>query len=311
MSLQTLIIVSLILLVFEVFGKEEASPKDRLIVESLVRLNRFDISENEKWKAAVLRCARSLRSKEGYFELVEQFSIVEEVPELIQLLEKNATSIEALQAIKLIFQLGENEKLLNMLASEPKDKVNAYIKLISLIKTVESQNFLKNWESLNKPALASSNPVPAPLASLENIEVLAAQTGNVKAGRAVFQKFCFACHKAGDLGMEYGPELTEIGDKLPKSELILSIIKPNDGISFDYEGWTIETKKGEVFAGIISESIDDLTVRMAGGLKQIIKKADVTKKIKMEVSLMPEGLHLTMSENELIDLVEFLSSLRK
>mgnify|MGYP005690506283 FL=1 len=111
--------------------------------------------------------------------------------------------------------------------------------------------------------------------------------------------------------MDYGPGLSEIGDKLPKSELILSIVKPNDGISFDYEGWTIETRNGEVFTGVISEGVEDVIVRMVGGLSQRIKKADISKRSKMDMSLMPEGLHLAMTENELIDLVEFLSSLRK
>jgi hypothetical protein len=41
-----------------------------------------------------------------------------------------------------------------------------------------------------------------------------------------------------------------------------------------------------------------------------VKKSDVAKREKMKVSLMPEGLHLAMSEKELVDLVEFLSSLR-
>ena len=57
------------------FAEEEASPKDRLIVETLTRLERFDVSGNEKWKGAVERYARSLRGKEGYFELVDQFAV--------------------------------------------------------------------------------------------------------------------------------------------------------------------------------------------------------------------------------------------
>ena len=49
---------------------------------------------------------------------------------------------------------------------------------------------------------------------------------------------------------------------------------------------------------------------MVGGVSQKVKKADVAKRTKMKASLMPEGLHLAMSEMELVDLVEFLSSLR-
>lgn len=98
---------------------------------------------------------------------------------------------------------------------------------------------------------------------------------------------------------------------MPKSELLLAIVKPNAGISFDYEGWTIETNQGSVLAGIVSESDEELTVRMAGGVSQKVKKTDVAKRTKMKASLMPEGLHLAISEKELIDLVEFLSGLKK
>ena len=310
MTFQSIILIALFLFGFQVLSQEDATPQDRLIVESLVRLNRFDLSKNEKWKAAVVRYTRSLRAKEGYFELIEQFSVVEEVPELIRLIRKDPNALESSQAIKLILHFGEYDKLSNLLSSAPKDKVTAYLKLIGFVKTIEAEKFLESWESLKEPALASANSIPARLNSLENIDGLAARTGNIKNGRVAFQKFCVACHKAGDIGIDYGPGLSEIGDKLPKSELILSIVKPNDGISFDYEGWTIETSNGQTFTGIISESIEDLTVRMAGGLKQTIKKTDITKKSKMEISLMPEGLHLAMSENELVDLVEFLSSLR-
>ena len=40
---------------------EEVNPNDRLIVETLTRLNRFDVSGNEKWKGAVERFARAQR----------------------------------------------------------------------------------------------------------------------------------------------------------------------------------------------------------------------------------------------------------
>ena len=311
MPLYSFLLLGLFLFTFPVLSQEEASSRDRLIVESLIRLNRFDVSENEKWKGAVLRSARSLRSQEGYFELVEQFSIVEEVPELIQLVKKDATTTEASQAVKLIFDFGEHEKLANLLFSADRETAIAYSTLIGFVKTDESRKLLESFEVINKPALPTSIKDPARLSSFEEIEILSARSGNIKEGRGVFQKFCFACHKAGDLGMDYGPGLSEIGDKLPKSELILSIVKPNDGISFDYEGWTIETRNGEVFTGVISEGVEDVIVRMVGGLSQRIKKADISKRSKMDMSLMPEGLHLAMTENELIDLVEFLSSLRK
>ena len=82
-------------------------------------------------------------------------------------------------------------------------------------------------------------------------------------------------------------------------------------MSFDYEGWTVHTKQGGVFAGIVSENDDGLTIRMIGGISQELKKSDVAKREKMKASLMPEGLHLAMSEKNLVDLVEFLVNLKK
>ncbi len=311
MPLHLILIPIFFLFGFQAFSQEEASPQDRLIVESLIRLNRFDVSKNEKWQGAVQRYVSSIRTQEGYFELVEQFSVVEEVRELIRVVKKDATSVEASQAVRLIFHLGEHEKLSNLLASAPKDKAAEYITLIGFVKTDEARKLLESSGTLNLSSLKLSKGAPVRLTSMEDIESFATRSGNAKEGKVVFQNFCFACHKAGDLGMDFGPGLSEIGDKLPKSELILSIVKPNAGISFDYEGWTIQTKKGENFAGVISEGNEDLTVRMAGGLSQNIRKEDIAKRMKMEDSLMPEGLHLAMSESELTDLVEFLSSLRK
>ena len=289
---------------------ETVTPKDRLIVETLIRLNRFDVSGNEKWKGAVQRYARSQRGEEGYFELVEQFSVEAELPELLRLVEEDPTSALSAKSVQLIFRMGEQKKLSRLLSVSPKKKANAIITLIGFVKTPEAQKLLDEHKALSAPATSVAKGAPALISTADDIKALAARTGNVKQGKVVFQKFCFACHKAGDLGLDFGPGLSEIGSKLPKSELLLAIVKPNAGISFDYEGWTVETKQGSFLAGIVSESDEELTVRMVGGVSQKVKKAEIAKRTKMKASLMPEGLHLAMSEMELVDLVEFLSSLR-
>jgi len=294
-----------------VCAQEEASPKDRLIVETLVRLKRFDVSGNEKWKGAVQRYVQSQRGRDGYFELVEQFSVKAELAELLRLVETDPASAQAAKSVQLVFRLEAQKELSRLLASSPKEKANAIATLIGFVKTPEAQKLLDQHKALHAPAKTAGKDAPALLVTPEDIEALAVRAGNPKRGKAVFQKFCFACHKAGDVGIDFGPGLSEIGDKLPKSELILAIVKPNAGISFDYEGWTIETKQGSFLAGIVSESDEELTVRMVGGVSQKVKKADVSKRVKMKASLMPEGLHLAMSEKDLVDLVEFLSGLKQ
>ena len=114
--------------------------------------------------------------------------------------------------------------------------------------------------------------------------------GIIKEGEVVYNQFCAICHKAGSVGMDFGPNLTEIGSKLPKSELYLAVLKPNDGISFDYEGWTVFTKDGLVFNGILNESDNEFTIRMIGGVVQIIEKKRVLKKEKNEYIIDANGI---------------------
>ncbi|MFP6900304.1 MAG: c-type cytochrome [Opitutales bacterium] len=293
------------------FAEEEATPKDRLIVETLIRLKRFEVSGNEKWKGAVERTVRSLRGEEGYFELVEQFSVKAEASELIRLVQKNPAGGDTDKAVQLLFHLKEQEYITNALAAGPKDKADAIAMLIGFVQTPAAKKLLEKYRATNKPASTTSGGAPALLVSPEDIANIAKRKGDPSAGKAVFQKFCFACHKAGDIGIDFGPGLSEIGSKLPKTELYLAIVKPNAGVSFDYEGWTIQTKQGGVLAGIVSQSDEELTVRMVGGISQKVKKSEVVKREKMPISLMPEGLHLAMSEKDLVDLVEFLASLKK
>jgi putative membrane-bound dehydrogenase-like protein len=158
--------------------------------------------------------------------------------------------------------------------------------------------------------LASMVKIPEGVA-LPPITELAARTGDAEGGREVFTLMCATCHQVGSEGIAFGPALTEIGSKLPKEGLLASIIDPNQGISFGYEGWTVETKDGTTLVGLItSETDNSITMRAVGGLDSKIEKDSITKREKMSASLMT-ALAPAMTEKQLVDLVEYLAALRK
>ena len=95
-----LLFVSLCFLPNMTKAEEKASARDRLVVEALVRLNGSSVSGNEKWKGAVERVALADRGEEGYFELVEQFSLKSEAAELVRLVEKAPAGGEAAKATR-------------------------------------------------------------------------------------------------------------------------------------------------------------------------------------------------------------------
>jgi len=149
-------------------------------------------------------------------------------------------------------------------------------------------------------------------AKLPPVAELVKKTGDAAKGQTVFLTYCFACHQVNGQGLDFGPALSEIGTKLAKEALYDSILNPNAGISFGFEGWQVKTKDGNTFAGIIaSETEKELTLKVPGGVVQKLDKTNVTSHEKMQVSLMTPNLHTLMSEVDLVNLVEYLASLKK
>ena len=61
---------------------------------------------------------------------------------------------------------------------------------------------------------------------------------------------------------------------------------------------------------IVSETEEKIDLQYMAS-QQTVDKAQVVSKSKMENSLMPGNLHSSMSQQELVDLVEYLSGLKK
>jgi putative heme-binding domain-containing protein len=158
---------------------------------------------------------------------------------------------------------------------------------------------------LQAPAAPGGKPLP-PIAEL------ARRAGNPDNGKAVYARSCVACHQIEGQGIDFGPALTEIGSKLPKEDLYVSILNPSAGISFGFEGWIIKLQDGNEMLGYIaSETADTLTLKLMGGIPVKYAKSQIVSRTKQDQSLMTPGLHLAMTEQELVDLVEYLASLKK
>ena len=153
---------------------------------------------------------------------------------------------------------------------------------------------------------------PEKKGSTVNLSQLLALTGNAVKGNIVYNKTCSVCHQANGKGFDFGPNLSEIGSKLPKEGLFDAIINPSSGISFGYESWQVDMKDGSNLVGIISSRTEtDIELKYPGGSTQKIKTADVKLLKKLPGSMMPEGINETITKQEFSDLLEYLSSLKK
>ena len=340
-----------LLLIFTSLARADES-RDELIVQTVLKLESFNYDESsDKVKASINRYLDRNLGKGDYFTLVEKFSIKDQLenltslstgdkvnPEAIGLLVKlggeiaisKTLEVKGESRIKFIKALGTvNSPIAVKALSEViqnKIDVDANITATALTKTALGQlEIIELIKNILPELVSSADPEVRKMAlklndndngkiSLKkyNIKSLITKRGSVKKGKQVYMKACFTCHKSGDIGIDFGPALTEIGDKLAREAMYVSIIDPNAAISFGYEGFNVKTKSGSTLVGyIISDSDDELVMKVPGGVSVTTKKSEIFSKDKIDGSLMPEGLIASITEEELVDLVEYLMTLKK
>ncbi len=202
-------------------------------------------------------------------------------------------------------------------SSDGEDMVVALLKSGDIkgeYKAAAVQGVSGSWRKKIRQEAASYLDGGAETASkkLPPMNELLAMNGDAAKGVSVFKANCTICHQVNGEGMDFGPKLSEIGSKLPKEGQYLAILHPDAGISFGYEGWEVKFKDGSTMAGIVSSKTEtDLQMKFPGGVVSNYKMADVVSMKKMDSSMMPSGLQDAMSTQELVDLVEYLSSLKR
>jgi len=167
-----------------------------------------------------------------------------------------------------------------------------------------------------KDAIAKNFPMPNALGGqpLPPISELAKLSGDAAKGKAIAERAessCITCHRIGAVGVDVGPALSEIGSKLPPPVIFESIINPNAGISMGFEAWQLTLKDGGAAMGIIrSETSDEVILALPGGATVKVAKGNIAKREKLATSLMPSGLNQSLSKDDLVNLVAYLSSLK-
>jgi putative heme-binding domain-containing protein len=144
-----------------------------------------------------------------------------------------------------------------------------------------------------------------------DIPSVAAFSSDPAKGKLIFTSKCSSCHRVGDIGMDIGPELTQIKKKFDKQALMDAIVNPSSGIVFGYEAWTIQTNDGQSHFGfLVADGKEAVVVKDLSGTRHAIQAKDILSRQKSEKSLMPEASGLALNDQELADVVGFLNSLK-
>ena len=142
-----------------------------------------------------------------------------------------------------------------------------------------------------------------------DVKKLLATKGDVASGAETFNVLCSSCHMVKSKGVDFGPGLSEIGGKLTKDALYNALLNPSEGIGFGYETQNIKLKDGTEFQAIVTSKTEtNVNVKLLGQSSQTSYPLKEVESIKqLNVSLMPK---FPFEEKQLVDLVEYLSSLK-
>jgi putative heme-binding domain-containing protein len=167
--------------------------------------------------------------------------------------------------------------------------------------TMPARPFLKNW------TLADLEP------ALDGVK----KGRNFAQGKRLFgEVLCAQCHLfAGGGGLaaggSIGPDLTAIGGRFSARDIVNKILDPSKAINEQYASYLFTMKDNSVFGGQIADEnhfLVTVVVDPLNGTKENLPRQNIAKREVSSVSLMPPGLLMTLSQDEILDLVAYLQS---
>ena len=122
---------------------------------------------------------------------------------------------------------------------------------------------------------------------------------------------CLACHILNGMGRDFGPDLSKVGARLTREQILESLHQPSKAIAKGYETWVLTLKDGGAQTGFVVNPGDTaVTLKLPTGQPQTFERAQIRRQKVEPMSLMPEGLLQAMTEQEAADVIAFLSSLK-
>lgn len=268
-------------------------------MKALLDWNRTDLIEKVITKKNPAEVQAIIKSMRSYISNVKAMDLMQQI-----FIDSTQSLDNRKLAVRTFRGPWESEDKLLQLASENKIPSDLHIAAAGVFQTAWRANIREGGAKyLKLPAQKEGVALPS-------IDLLLDKAGIAENGKSVFTNNCGSCHQINGDGVKFGPDLSEIGTKLSRQAIYTSILYPDQGISFGYEGYLFKMKDGsEAFGMIVSETEDKVELQYMT-TQQTLNPSNIASRSKQETSLMPSNLQTLMSEQELVDLVAYLQTLK-
>ncbi len=130
---------------------------------------------------------------------------------------------------------------------------------------------------------------------------------NAPNGRVLFQKHCSNCHKLFGVGGAIGPDIT--GAQRTNIDYVLeNLVDPSAAVAKDFQMELIRTESGRVITGMIVDESDSAITIQTANEKVVLPKSEIEERSLSKVSMMPDGLLQTLTNDQIRDLIGYLGS---
>ncbi len=130
-------------------------------------------------------------------------------------------------------------------------------------------------------------------------------------GKAVYEKAtCSKCHRKDGFGEQWAPDLSSLGWRLQKKEQLEATLFPSHRLNEEYPTFTVITKAGRVFNGMmLAAGGGEIRIVASDGKVTLLPQTEVEEAVESNRSSMPDGLLEPLSYEELRDLFLYLDHL--
>ncbi len=140
-------------------------------------------------------------------------------------------------------------------------------------------------------------------------QLLKTGKGDAASGKLIFNSLCGRCHRLFGEGEHMGPELTGY-DRKNLNDLFTNIIDPGAYVREGYGAYQIITRDKRNMLGILkADNGSTLVLQLFYGSTVVIPKDQVVEINDQKVSIMPERLLDNLPDQQIRDLVAFMTGL--
>ena len=139
-------------------------------------------------------------------------------------------------------------------------------------------------------------------------------TKKAKLGKKLFDEgLCSRCHRFNSHGFSLGPDLTHVGSRLGKRDLLQAILEPSKTVAENYQTQVFDLHDGRQLSGQVIPQSDYRSRELLLATnplepEQVVKipKALIKAYQQATTSTMPPGLLNTFTKEEVLVLIEWL-----